>query len=178
MLLNNLSTVADVLDNRVPQLRKLLITFPHALEEGLTLVRYCDKYDAAGKPVASTCHYDPTTGLPAYSAHFGLQYATSPAVCTQGYGATTRYLPNGTPASGHGSDEHQSAPANTSAGCTASPYSGTPNVTGSQNADTFENATPDAALYDPLSGGVITAGGSTFVVSATSTRAPTEWASC
>ena len=173
VLLNNLVTVSDVVSGRVPQLRKLLVTFPHALEYGLTLVRYCDKYDAnTGKPVASSCHYDPQTGLPAWSAHFGLQYATTPAVCNQGYGGTAKYLPNGHPLSRHGRPETQSAPANPAAGCTAAPTSKTPNVRGAQNAVDDSNVGPDAAVYDPLSGGGITADGSAFTVSGPSSRAP------
>lgn len=178
VLLNNLVTINDVLANRVPELRKLLVTFPHALENGLTLVRYCDKYDPkTNKPIQSSCHYDPRTGLPDYTAHFGLQLSPYPLVCTQGYQGTTKYLPNGQPLSGSGPAETSTTKPNTAAGCTASPTSSTPNVRGAQNAaqsGTANTASTAAALYDPLNGGVLTADGTAFVVNGSSAPAPND----
>jgi phospholipid/cholesterol/gamma-HCH transport system substrate-binding protein len=178
VLLNNLITIADVADNRIPQIRKVLVTFPYSIENGLTLLRYCDTIDPkTGK--GSNCHYDPKTGLPIYSAHFGLQLSPLPAPCTQGYGGTKKYLPNGQPADGNGPSETRSTPANANAICTASPTSGTPNVRGAQNAQSAQTASTNttAAYYDPVSGTIVMADGTSFVVKGTSAEVPTDLAS-
>jgi phospholipid/cholesterol/gamma-HCH transport system substrate-binding protein len=174
VLLNSLITLADVADGRIPQIRKVLVTFPYVVENGLTLLRYCDTIDVkTGK--ASGCHYDPKTGLPIYSAHFGLQLAPIPAPCTKGYEGTKKFLPNGQPLSGSGPNESANQPANTKAICTASPTSGTPNVRGAQNAQGASAVT--AAYYDPVSGTVVTDDGATFIVSPTTAAAPDDLAS-
>ena len=66
---------------------------------------------------------DPGTGH--YDAHFGLVLGFSPPACRAGYNGTDRRVPQDT----------TNKPANTKAGCTASPGSGV-NVRGSQNKPT------------------------------------------
>ncbi len=177
VLLNNLITVNDVAAQRLPALRKVLVVFPYDLQNGASQVRYCDAYNTTtGKPIASTCHYDPQTGLPIYSAYLTLQLPGLPGQppanpCTQGYQGTKQYLPNGAPASGKGSKETSSTPANENATCTASPTDpSTPNVRGSQNAEQpgNSNLATTAAYYDPLTGQVSAPNGTSFAVTGTS----------
>lgn len=139
-LLNSLLTTTGITRDRLPQLRKTLTLYPWVLQIGASAVRYCDNYHLhSGKPVKSTCHYDPTTGQRIYTAHFAFQTPSSPDgppynPCTKGYGGTTHYLPNGQPASGRGKKETVNTKPNRRAHCKALPTDpNSPNVRGSQN---------------------------------------------
>jgi phospholipid/cholesterol/gamma-HCH transport system substrate-binding protein len=140
-LLNSVLTTTDVTRARIPQLRKTLTLYPWVIQVGASAIRYCDNYNVkTGKPVKSTCHYDPKTGKRIYTGHFAFQAPEGPGdppynPCTKGYGGTTHYLPNGSPASGSGPKETPNTAPNGDAQCTASPTDpNAPNVRGSQNA--------------------------------------------
>jgi phospholipid/cholesterol/gamma-HCH transport system substrate-binding protein len=165
VLLNQLVSLTDVAADRIPALRKTLVVFPWALEAGATGVRRCGSYNAkTGEPIESTCKYD-DQGKPIYSTYLSFQLPQFPGMppyypCTQGYGGTVKYLPNGKALKG-GAQQKKDSPVNMNAGCTASPDDpNTPLVRGSQNVTgTSKNASRTApggalALYDPSSGTV------------------------
>jgi phospholipid/cholesterol/gamma-HCH transport system substrate-binding protein len=140
-LLSSLLTTTNVTGARLPQLRKTLTLYPWVLQVGGSAVRYCDSYNLkTGKPIKSTCHYNPKTGHRVYTAHFAFQvpaptngHPYNP--CTAGYGGTKHYLPNGDPANGKGAKETYQTLPNVNAHCSASPTNpDTPNVRGSQNS--------------------------------------------
>jgi phospholipid/cholesterol/gamma-HCH transport system substrate-binding protein len=139
-LLNSVLTTTNVTRARIPQLRKTLTLYPWVIQVGSSAISYCDRYHLkTGKPVKSTCHYDPKTGQRIYSARFAFQTPQAPGgppynACTKGYARTKHYLPNGDPASGNGPKETPATRPNFHAQCTASPTDpNSPNVRGSQN---------------------------------------------
>lgn len=153
ILLNRLVTLTDITADRLPAVRKTLTIFPWALEVGATGVRRCGSYNTeTGKPIESTCRYD-AEGRPIYSAYLSFQLPQPPGAppyypCTQGYGGTTKYFPNGQPVKG-GAKQKRDSPVNMEAGCTASPYDpNTPLVRGSQNV----TGTPAANRSRPPTG--------------------------
>lgn len=138
VLLNQLVTLTDITADRIPAVRKTLTLFPWALEVGASGVRRCGSFNVkTGKPIESTCRYD-SQGRPIYSAYLSFQLSQPPAMppyypCTQGYGDTVKYFPNGTPVKG-GAKQVEDSPVNMGAGCTASPNDpNTPLIRGSQN---------------------------------------------
>lgn len=179
-LLNNLLSLTDTLNPRVQAIRKTLLVLPYVVQDGFNSTRYCDDVDpSTGEPVESTCHYDPKTGQPLWSEHFALQLPEQPGSspvnpCTEGYQSTKQYYPNGQPADGSGPAESKKQPANTKAGCTASPSDpNTPNVRGAQNVQhpgsagtvpATDASSTGTALYNPQSGMVAASDGSSYRV--------------
>lgn len=167
VLLNSLITVNGVLDPRLAAVRKTLVTYPYVIEYGFSEGRYCDSYNTTtGAPVASSCHYDPTTGLPVYSVHFGSENApagqSGDGPCTQGYENTKHYTPDGKPIDGVGPHETSSTPINAGGHCTASPHSPTPNVRGAQNVATDSGqGVTTAGFFDPATGTYVASTGQT-----------------
>lgn len=174
VLLNNLVTLTDVAADRIPGLRKTLVTFPYVLEIAQTGVRYCDMVDAkTGKPVEKTCHYD-ANGDPIWAAYLAAQLPEQPGkppyqTCTKGYEGTVRYLPDGTPLSGKGRDQPPNSDPNPNARCAALPTDPfSPNVRGSQNAHRPRAGSVSRAglaLFNPRSGFLATPDGATYQLS-------------
>lgn len=172
VLLNNLVVLTTIGTDRIPELRKALVMFPWALDQGQSSVRYCDEYDpSTGKPIESTCHYD-EQGRPIWSAHLAQQLPetqTDPPYhpCTRGYEGTRRYGPNGRPLRGEGPAQPRDAEPNPMAQCTAPPTDPhTPNVRGTQNvigtavARGRTGPGRGSALFNPESGLLATSDGS------------------
>lgn len=172
VLLNQLVSLTTVFADRTAPLRKTLVVFPYALQGGATGVRRCGSYNPkTGKPIESTCEYD-AQGNPIYSTYLGQQLEQTPGSppynpCTQGYGGTVKYQPDGATITGTGAKEQKDSPPNMDAGCTASPYDPyTPNVAGAQNVPSLSQPRGRPApswsglgLYDPTSGILVTSDG-------------------
>jgi phospholipid/cholesterol/gamma-HCH transport system substrate-binding protein len=181
VLLNNLVTLTNIAADRVPGLRKTLVTFPYVLEIAQTGIRYCDALDAkTGKPIESTCHYD-EDGKPIWAAYLAAQFPEQPGKppyqnCTKGYEGTVRYLPDGTPISGKGPQQRVNSDPNPKARCAAlptDPYS--PNVRGAQNAHTPRAGAlfrPGLALFNPRSGFLATPDGAAWHLSGSTGEDP------
>jgi len=169
--LNSLLVVTSVADPRLPGLRKTLVVFPYALDGALGAIRYCDDTDPkTGAPIRSSCHLD-AEGQPLWSEHFAVQLPEIPGTpqygaCTNGYQSTTKYFPNGQPASGSGAREPPTAPANSAARCTAGPTNPTtPNVRGAQNVQLPGTG---VALYDPNTGDLVSSDGRAYRITCSS----------
>ncbi|CAB4734718.1 MAG: MCE family protein [Actinobacteria bacterium] len=168
VLLSDLLAVTTVASERIPGLRKTLVVFPWVLENGANTPRYCDDYDIdTGEPVESTCHYD-EDGQPIYTLHLAQQLdalgAAGPITpCTQGYGGTERYRPDGQPIDGTGPPQPRDSDPNLRAHCAADPTDpSSPNVRGAQNITTpayersARRSSGDVALWNPATGVVTT----------------------
>jgi phospholipid/cholesterol/gamma-HCH transport system substrate-binding protein len=135
VLLGNLLTVSELTAVRLDAVEQLLVVYPAVAMGG---------YVVPAK--------DPGTGH--YDAHFGLVLGFSPPACRAGYNGTDKRVPQDT----------TGKPANTKAGCTASPGSGI-NVRGSQNKPTPSTRPADANRigygvgYDPATGAAGGTGG-------------------
>lgn len=99
-LIANFITIGQVTTSRVDGIEQMLVTYPEVVAGGFTVV--------------------PGDG----TAHFGVQTAHDPVVCTKGYEGTRRTDPNQT---------ENLPPVNTRAGCTL-PRGSASNVRGAQNA--------------------------------------------
>ncbi|MFC6159015.1 MCE family protein [Kribbella jiaozuonensis] len=126
VLLGNLLTVSELTAVRLDAVEQLFVVYPAVAMGG---------YVVPAK--------DPGTGH--YDAHFGLVVGLTPPACRPGYGGTAKRVPQNT----------ANTPANTKAGCTASPSSGI-NVRGSQNkpgpSSRDLNRTGYGVGYDPVTG--------------------------
>ncbi|HWD81988.1 MAG TPA: MCE family protein, partial [Kribbella sp.] len=126
VLLGNLLTVSELTAVRLDAVEQLMVVYPAVAMGG---------YVVPAK--------DPGTGH--YDAHFGLVVGLSPPACRPGYGGTDKRVPQ----------DVTNTPANTKAGCTASPSSGI-NVRGSQNkpapSSRYLNRTGYGVGYDPATG--------------------------
>ena len=126
VLLGNLLTVSELTAVRLDAVEQLFVVYPAVAMGG---------YVVPAK--------DPATGH--YDAHFGLVVGLTPPACRPGYGGTVKRVPQNT----------ANTPANTKAGCTASPSSGI-NVRGSQNKPSPSsrdlNRTGYGVGYDPVTG--------------------------
>ena len=126
VLLGNLLTVSELTAVRLDAVEQLFVVYPAVAMGG---------YVVPAK--------DPGTGH--YDAHFGLVVGLTPPACRPGYGGTVKRVPQNT----------ANTPANTNAGCTASPSSGI-NVRGSQNKPSPSsrdlNRTGYGVGYDPVTG--------------------------
>ncbi|TCN38641.1 phospholipid/cholesterol/gamma-HCH transport system substrate-binding protein [Kribbella orskensis] len=127
VLLGNLLTVNEMTAVRLDAVEQLLVVYPAVAMGG---------YVVPAK--------DPGTGH--YDAHFGLVLGFSPPACRAGYNGTDKRVPQDT----------TNKPANTKAGCTASPGSGV-NVRGSQNKPTPSSRSDANRIgygvgYDPATG--------------------------
>ena len=185
VLLNNLVTLTTIGAERIPSIRKTLVVFPWLLEQNANTLRFCDEINAkTGKPVKETCHYD-SEGKPIYSAHLAQQLTESAGdppyhPCTEGYGGTKRYEPNGDPVNGEGGKEKMNQPANRDARCTAPPTDpDTPNVRGSQNVvrdggagRVPPGATAGVSVLDPTTGTVASSDGSLMQLQGLSGESP------
>ena len=100
VLIANFITIGQVTTSRVDGLEQMFVTYPEVVVGGYTVV--------------------PGDG----TAHFGVQTAQNPPVCTKGYEGTKRTDPNQT---------QNLPPLNTKAGCTL-PRGSASNVRGAQNA--------------------------------------------
>ncbi|GAB2632434.1 MCE family protein [Kribbella swartbergensis] len=134
VLLGNLLTVNEMTALRLDAVEQLLVVYP-AVSMGGYVVPAKDK---------GTGHYD---------AHFGLVLGFSPPACRAGYGGTDKRIPQDT----------ADKPANTKAGCTASPSTGV-NVRGAQNKPSPSsrqdlNRTGYGVGYDPATGAAGGSGG-------------------
>jgi phospholipid/cholesterol/gamma-HCH transport system substrate-binding protein len=125
VLLGNLLTVNEITAVRLDAVEQLLVVYPAVAMGG---------YVVPAKD-SGTGHYD---------AHFGLVLGFSPPACRPGYNTDWR-IPQDT----------TDKPANTKAGCTASPSTGT-NVRGSQNkpapSSRSANRVGYGIGYDPATG--------------------------
>lgn len=178
VLLNNLLSITDVANRRIPALRKSLVVLPWVVQQTVSAIRYCDDYDPeTGKPVANSCQYD-QQGRPVWSAHLALQLIEPPGFppyfpCIRGYEGTERHLPNGAPLDGQGPRQSPDSPANPDAHCAAPPSDpSTPSVRGAQNAQRptdqhTGSSTPASriALYNPNSGVLVAPDGRSFELS-------------
>jgi phospholipid/cholesterol/gamma-HCH transport system substrate-binding protein len=131
VLLGNLLTVSEMTAVRLDAVEQLFVVYPAVVMGGYVV------------PTK-----DPGTGH--YDAHFGLVLGFTPPACRAGYGSTDKRVPQDT----------TSTQANTKAGCTAKPSTGT-NVRGAQNKPSpssreNRNRTGYGLGYDPATG---TAGG-------------------
>ncbi|MFD7072752.1 MCE family protein [Nocardioides sp. NPDC059952] len=180
LLLDDTLHTVEMLDARLPSVRKLLVMLPWIQESVSAVFRYCDEIDPkTAEPVKSSCHYD-QHGRPLYSAYVGLQLPEVPGrrggqsyfPCTEGYEGTTRYLPDGTPLEGDGPPQEKDADPNLEARCTVDPTDPVaPDVRGSQNVEvpgtprverqhsTQGSSAPQIALYDPTTHTVATPDG-------------------
>lgn len=126
VLLGNLLTVSEITAVRLDAVEQLLVVYPAVSMGG---------YVVPAK--------DPGTGH--YDAHFGLVLGLSPSACRSGYGGTDKRPPQIV----------TNTPANTKAGCTADPSTGT-NVRGAQNKPSPSsrelNRTGYGIGYDPATG--------------------------
>jgi phospholipid/cholesterol/gamma-HCH transport system substrate-binding protein len=127
VLLGNLLTVSELTAVRLDAVEQLFVVYPAVAMGG---------YVVPAK--------DPGTGH--YDAHFGLVVGLTPPACRPGYGGTAKRVPQAT----------TDTPANTKAGCTASPSTGI-NVRGSQNKPSPSsredlNRTGYGIGYDPATG--------------------------
>ncbi|WP_404380988.1 MCE family protein [Knoellia locipacati] len=100
VLIANFITIGQVTTSRIDGIEQMFVTYPEVVVGGYTVV--------------------PGDG----TAHFGVQTAHDPVVCTKGYEATQRTDPNRT---------QNLPPLNTRAGCTL-PRGSASNVRGAQNA--------------------------------------------
>ncbi|WP_329003476.1 MCE family protein [Kribbella sp. NBC_00709] len=133
VLLGNLLTVSELTAVRLDAVEQLFVVYPAVAMGG---------YVVPAK--------DPGTGH--YDAHFGLVVGLTPPACRPGYGGTDKRVPQAT----------SNTPANTKAGCTASPSTGI-NVRGSQNKPSPSsrdlNRTGYGVGYDPVTGAAGGSGG-------------------
>lgn len=100
VLIANFITIGQVTTSRIDGIEQMFVTYPEVVVGGYTVV--------------------PGDG----TAHFGVQTAHDPVVCTKGYEATRKTDPNQT---------QNLPPLNTRAGCTL-PRGSASNVRGAQNA--------------------------------------------
>jgi phospholipid/cholesterol/gamma-HCH transport system substrate-binding protein len=137
VLLGNLLTVSELTAVRLDAVEQLMVVYPAAAMGG---------YVVPGKNADG--HYD---------AHFGLVVGLTPPACRPGYGGTDKRVPQAL----------TNTPANTKAGCTASPSTGI-DVRGAQNKPAPSsrnlNRTGYGIGYDPATGQAGGSGGMPGIV--------------